>query len=67
MLENQDIEFKAVWKDEYLKWICGMANANGGVIYIGKDDKGNVIGIDNAVKAEAIITKLQVASLTNLC
>ena len=67
MLENQDIEFKAVWKDEYLKWICGMANANGGVIYIGKDDKGNVIGIDNAVKAEAIITKLQVASLTSLC
>lgn len=50
MIENQDIEFKAVWKDEYLKWICGMANANGGIIYIGKDDKGNVIGINNAVK-----------------
>lgn len=27
-----------------------MANANGGIIYIGKDDKGNVIGINNAVK-----------------
>ena len=50
MIENQDIEFKAVWKDKYLKWICGMANANGGIIYIGKDDKGNVIGINNAVK-----------------
>ena len=35
MIENQDIEFKVVWKDEYLKWICGMANANGGIIYIG--------------------------------
>ena len=33
MIENQDIEFKSVWKDEYLKWICGMANANGGIIY----------------------------------
>ena len=32
MLENQDVEFKAIWKDEYLKWICGMANANGGII-----------------------------------
>ncbi len=50
MLENQDIEFKSVWKDEYLKWICGMANANGGIIYIGKDDKGKVIGVNNAVK-----------------
>ena len=40
MLENQDIEFKTIWKDEFLKWICGMANANGGIIYIGKDDKG---------------------------
>mgnify|MGYP002587239594 CR=1 FL=1 len=50
MVENQDIEFKVVWKDEYLKWICGMANANGGIIYIGKDDKGNVIGINNAIK-----------------
>ena len=50
MLENQDIEFKTIWKDEYLKWICGMANANGGIIYVGKDDKGKVIGINNAVK-----------------
>ena len=50
MIENQDIEFKSVWKDEYLKWICGMANANGGIIYIGKDDKGNVIGVNNAIK-----------------
>lgn len=50
MIENQDIEFKSVWKDEYLKWICGMANANGGIIYIGKDDKGKVIGVNNAIK-----------------
>lgn len=50
MLENQDIEFKTAWKDEYLKWICGMANANGGIIYIGKDDKGNIVGINNAIK-----------------
>lgn len=33
VLENQNTEFKAVWKDEFLKWICGMANANGGIIY----------------------------------
>ena len=31
-----------------MKWICGYANAYGGTIYIGTDDDGNVIGIDNA-------------------
>jgi ATP-dependent DNA helicase RecG len=31
-----------------LKWICGYANAYGGTIYIGTDDDGNVVGIDNA-------------------
>jgi ATP-dependent DNA helicase RecG len=28
--ESQNIEFKESWRDEYLKWICGFANANGG-------------------------------------
>ncbi len=27
MSENQIIEYKSVWKDEYLKWVCGFANA----------------------------------------
>ena len=46
--ENQNIEWKSSWKDEYLKWICGYANAQGGTLYIGTDDDGNVVGIDNA-------------------
>ena len=48
--ENQNIEWKKNWKDEYLKWICGFANAQGGTLYIGKDDKGNVTGLTNAAK-----------------
>ena len=28
--ENQNIEYKETWRDEYLKWICGFANAQGG-------------------------------------
>ena len=28
--ENQNIEYKESWRDEYLKWICGFANAQGG-------------------------------------
>ena len=45
--ENQDTEFKQSWRDEYIKWICGFANAKGGWIYIGVDDNGVVVGIDN--------------------
>lgn len=44
MAESQNIEYKQSWKDEYLKWICGFANAKGGYIFIGKDDNGNVVG-----------------------
>jgi len=49
-MEHQNTEYKQSWRDEYIKWICGFANANGGVIYIGIDDKGNVTGVDNAKK-----------------
>ena len=45
--ESQNIEFKQLWRDEYLKWICGFANAQGGTIYIGVDDSGNVKGLEN--------------------
>jgi ATP-dependent DNA helicase RecG len=45
MSESQNIEYKSSWHDEYLDWICGFANAQGGKIYIGKDDAGNVIGV----------------------
>jgi ATP-dependent DNA helicase RecG len=50
MTESQNIEFKQSWRDEYLKWICGFANANGGSLFIGKDDNGNIIGVANAKK-----------------
>jgi len=50
MPETQNIEYKSVWKDEYLKWICGFANAQGGTLYIGKDDNGNVVGVKDAKK-----------------
>lgn len=45
MPEQQNIEYKQSWHDDYLKWTCGFANANGGTIYIGKDDNGNVVGV----------------------
>ena len=45
MSENQNIEWKTSWRDEYLKWICGFANADGGALYIGVNDKGQVVGV----------------------
>lgn len=45
MPEQQNIEYKSSWHDDYLKWICGFANAQGGTIFIGKDDTGKVIGL----------------------
>lgn len=50
MSESQNIEYKSSWRDEYLKWICGFANASGGIIFIGKDDAGNVVGISDSKK-----------------
>jgi ATP-dependent DNA helicase RecG len=47
MPESQNIEYKSSWHDDYLKWICGFANAQGGRIYIGKDDNGTVIGVSD--------------------
>lgn len=41
--ESQNIEYKESWRDEYLKWICGFANAHGGRIYIGVNDNKEVI------------------------
>lgn len=48
MPEQQNIEYKSSWRDEYLKWVCGFANAYGGSIFIGKDDAGNVVGVTDA-------------------
>jgi len=50
MKENQHIEYKESWRDEYLKWICDIANADGGVLVIGRNDKGVATGLQNSEK-----------------
>ncbi len=45
--ENQNIEYKESWHDDYLKWVAGFCNANGGKIYIGVNDKGEYVGLKN--------------------
>ena len=59
-MESQNIEYKESWRDEYLKWVCGFANAQGGRIYIGKNDNGVTIGVDDAKRlSEDIPNKIR--------
>jgi len=48
--EHQNIEWLESWHNDYFKWICGFANAQGGTLFIGKDDDGNVKHLVNARK-----------------
>lgn len=59
MSESQNIEYKESWRDEYLKWVCGFANAQGGR-NIGVRDDGEVVGVANSKKLiEDIPNKIQ--------
>ncbi|MDR0881067.1 MAG: putative DNA binding domain-containing protein [Candidatus Adiutrix sp.] len=49
-MESQIIEWKESWRDDYLKWICGFANAQGGRLEIGRNDKGEIVGLSDAKK-----------------
>ena len=44
------MEYKSSWQDEYLKWICGSANAQGAVMYFGVNDDLEVIGLKQTKK-----------------
>jgi ATP-dependent DNA helicase RecG len=47
-VESETLAFKSVWRDEYLKWIYGFANAKGGKLMVGVDDDGNIRGLEDA-------------------
>ena len=67
MAENQNIEYKESWRDEYLKWICGFANAQGGTIYIGIDDNQKVVGVSNSHRLLEDIPNKIVTTLGIVC
>lgn len=45
--ESEHIEYKSQMIDDIYKEVIAFANTDGGIIYIGIDDQGNVIGIDD--------------------
>ena len=50
MRESQHTEWKESWRDEHLRWVCGFANAKGGLLVIGRNDRGRVVGIPDAAR-----------------
>ena len=50
MKESQKIEFKLSWRDEYLKHLCAYANSQGGSLFIGISDDGNITGVKDSKK-----------------
>lgn len=45
--ESERIEYKSKMIDDIYKEVIAFANTDGGVIYLGIDDQGNLTGIDN--------------------
>lgn len=48
--ETEIIELKGIVTDDIKKEIIAFANANGGTIYVGVENNGNVIGVNSADK-----------------
>lgn len=47
MYENENVEFKREFTEGIYKEVIAFANTDGGVIYVGVDDEGNEIGLEN--------------------
>lgn len=54
--ETEDIEFKTVFTEETYKEVVAFANTDGGVLYIGINNKGNAVGLDNVDEEYTRIT-----------
>ena len=54
--ETENIEFKSQYTEEIYKEIIAFANTDGGIIYVGIDDEGNVVGLTDVDKEYTRIT-----------
>ena len=54
--ETENIEFKAQVTDELYKEVIAFANTDGGTVYIGIDNEGNVTELDNVDEVYTRIT-----------
>lgn len=54
--ETENIEFKVQFTEEIYKEVIAFANTDSGIIYVGIDDNGNVIGLNDVDKEYTRIT-----------
>lgn len=54
--ENEKIEFKSQFAEEIYKEVIAFANTDGGTVYVGIDNDGNVVGLSNVDKEYTRIT-----------
>lgn len=54
--ETENIEFKVQVTDDLYKEVIAFANTDGGIVYVGIDDNGNVTGIENIDETYTRIT-----------
>jgi len=48
LYESEAVELKEIYTPDLKKEIIAFANTNGGTIYIGVQDNGKIVGLDNA-------------------
>ena len=58
--EPPNVERRLSWRDEHLDCICGLANDRGGVLEIGRNDRGEAMGVAEVLRLiEEIPVKVQ--------
>lgn len=56
--ESENIEYKSILVDDICKSVIAFANTSGGIIYVGYDDNGNAIGLDNIDSTYTALTNM---------
>ena len=66
-METQTVEYKQTWRDDFLKEICAFANSQGGTLYVGIADNGEVVDVENPHKLQEDIPNKIVQKLGIVC
>ena len=56
IFETENMEFKSRITDDLYKEVIAFANTDGGIIYVGIDNDGNIVGLDNVDEEYTRIT-----------
>lgn len=70
-MEKQNEEWKRQWEDKFLKQICGFANSEGGVMKVGVEDDGTVVGVKDPKSVmkkvtDTIVNKLSIYPVVDI-